>query len=148
MTATAFSLPDLAGEPRRFPTERPSLICFVKEDCATCNLAAPVLEAFHKAWGEVADIWMVGQTADGNEILKDRHGLTLPILDDSALRTSLAWGFEIVPAVYWIGPEGEPAAPLAGHGEPGVSLRCDSVLAPQRLCMSGGRQHSRQDTGE
>ena len=114
MTATAFSLPDLAGAPRRFPGERPSLICFVKEDCATCNLAAPVLEAFHRAWGEAADVWMVGQTADGNAILKDRHGLTLPILDDSALRTSLAWGFEIVPAVYWIGPDGERSAPLEG----------------------------------
>ena len=44
MTAMAFSLPDMAGEPRRFPSARPSLIAFVKEDCATCNLAAPVLE--------------------------------------------------------------------------------------------------------
>lgn len=114
MTATAFALTDLAGEPRRFPTDRSALICFVKEDCATCNLAAPVLEAFHRAWGEAADIWMVGQTADGNAILKDRHGLTLPILDDSALRTSLAWDFEIVPAVYWIGRDGERRPPLEG----------------------------------
>ncbi len=114
MTATAFSLPDLSGQSRQFPSERPSLIAFVKEDCATCNLAAPVLEAFHQAWGEAADVWMVGQTADGNAILRDRHGLTLPILDDSALRTSLAWGFDIVPAVYWIGADGEPRAPLEG----------------------------------
>jgi hypothetical protein len=114
MTATAFSLSDLAGATRRFPTDRPSLICFVKEDCATCNVAVPVLEAFHRAWGEAADVWMVGQTADGNAILKDRHGLTLPILDDSALRTSLAWGFEIVPAAYWIGSDGAPGAPLEG----------------------------------
>ena len=114
MTATAFSLHDMAGVPRRFPTGRPALICFVKEDGATCNLVAPVLEAFHRAWGEAADIWMVGQTADGNAILKDRHGLTLPILDDSALRTSLAWGFDIVPAVYWNRAEGEPPAPLEG----------------------------------
>ncbi|HEY2751921.1 hypothetical protein [Phenylobacterium sp.] len=114
MTVTTFSLLDMAGEPRRFPTARPSLISFVKEDCATCNLAAPVLEAFHRAWGEAADIWMVGQTADGNAILKDRHGLTLPILDDSALRTSLAWGFDIVPAVYWIDADGEQGAPLEG----------------------------------
>lgn len=114
MTVTAFSLSDLAGESRRFPTERPALICFVKEDCATCNLVAPVLDAFHQAWGQTADIWMVGQSADGNAILKDRHGLTLPILDDSALRTSLAWDFEIVPAVYWIGPDGERRPPLEG----------------------------------
>ena len=112
--APPFALKDLSGESRRFPTGRPALIAFVKEDCATCNLAAPVLEAFHRAWGEAADIWMVGQTDDGNAILKDRHGLTLPILDDSPLRTSLAWGFDIVPAVYWIGPGGEPAPPLEG----------------------------------
>ncbi len=116
MTATrpAFSLRDLAGAARAFPTGRSSLICFVKEDCNTCNLAAPVLEAFHRAWGDVADIWMLGQTADGNAILRDRHGLTLPILDDGALQTSLAWGFDIVPAVFWIAADGAPQPPLEG----------------------------------
>ena len=116
MTATplAFSLRDMAGEVRSFPDGRPGLISFVKEDCATCNLTAPILEAFHRAWGDRADIWMVGQTADGNTNLKDRHGLTLPILDDSALKTSLAFGFEIVPAVYWIGADGAAGPPLEG----------------------------------
>ncbi|WP_411288685.1 TlpA family protein disulfide reductase [Phenylobacterium sp.] len=116
MTATAqgFSLRDMTGATRAFPTGRPSLICFVKEDCDTCNLAAPVLEAFHQAWGDLADIWMVGQSADGNAILRDRHGLTLSILDDSALRTSLAWGFDIVPAIYWIGADGAQRPPLEG----------------------------------
>ena len=133
MTVTAFSLPDLEGKPRRFPTERPSLICFVKEDCATCNLAAPVLEAFHQAWGDAADIWMVGQTADGNEILKDRHGLTLPILDDSALRTSLAWGFDIVPAVYWIGVGGDRPAPLEGF------VRTEWETLAQQIAAELGR---------
>ncbi len=114
MTTTAFSLRDMAGEPRVFPTGRRSLVCFVKEDCATCNVAAPVLEAFHQAWSEGADIWMIGQTADGNAILRDRHGLTLPILDDSALRASLAWDFEIVPAAYWVGADGERGPPLEG----------------------------------
>ncbi len=109
MTETpAFNLRDMDGQTRAFPTGRPVLIAFVKEDCATCNLAAPVLEAFHRAWGEAADVWLVGQTTDGNAILRDRHGLTMPILDDSALRASLAWGFEIVPAVYWTGSEGAP----------------------------------------
>ncbi|MFN9928837.1 MAG: hypothetical protein ACK53I_18075, partial [Phenylobacterium sp.] len=112
--APAFSLRDMVGEPRAFPTGRPSLSAFVKEDCHTCNLAAPVLEAFHQAWGDAADIWMVGQAADDNAILRDRPGLTLPSLDDSALRASLAWGFEIVPAVYWIGPDGASRPGLEG----------------------------------
>ena len=109
-----FSLTDREGQTRRFPTGRPSLICFVKEDCNTCNLAAPVLEAFHQAWGETADIWMVGQASDGNLILKDRHGLTLPILDDSPLRTSLAWDFEAVPAVFWADAAGAQTTRLEG----------------------------------
>jgi hypothetical protein len=113
MTAP-FALKDIAGEMRAFPTGRPSLIAFVKEDCHTCNLVAPLLEAFHRAWGQSADVWMLGQSADGNAILKDRHGLTLPILDESGCRTSLAWAFEIVPAVYWIGPDGERRAALEG----------------------------------
>lgn len=106
MSQPAFSLKDMAGEARAFPTGRPALVAFVKEDCATCNLAAPVLEAFHRAYGETADVWMLGQTDDGNAILKDRHGLTLPILDESALRTSLAYGFDIVPALYWTDADG------------------------------------------
>jgi hypothetical protein len=101
MTQPAFSLNDMSGRTRRFPTGRPSLICFVKEDCHTCNLTAPILEALHKAFGDKADIWMLGQSADGNAILKDRHGLTLPILDESACATSFAWEFEIVPALHW-----------------------------------------------
>lgn len=112
--ASPFSLVDQDGGKRAFPTGRPALICFVKEDCNTCNLAAPVLEAFHRAWGEVADVWMLGQSADGNEILKDRHGLSLPILDESGLKTSLAWGFDIVPAVYWVGADGEIRKQLEG----------------------------------
>ena len=113
-TPPAFTLQDLKGVSRSFPTGRPSLICFAKEDCATCNLVAPLLEAFHQAWGEHADVGMVAQARDGAEILRDRHGLTLPILDDGALRTSLAWDFESVPAVFWTGTEGTTAPVMEG----------------------------------
>ena len=103
----AFLLKDIGGLDRRFPTGRPALICFVKEDCHTCNLVAPILEAFHRAWGERVDVWMLGQSADGNAILIDRHGLTLPVLDESGCATSLAWDFEIVPAIHWVTAQGE-----------------------------------------
>jgi len=109
-----FALTDRAGETRRFPTARPSLIAFIKEDCHTCNLAAPLLEAFHLAWGEAADVLVLGQSTEGNDILQDRHGFTLPFLDDSACKTSFAWDFEIVPAVYWIGADGVVKTKLEG----------------------------------
>ena len=113
-TPPAFSLQDLEGAPRSYPTGRPSLVVFAKEDCATCNLVAPLLEAFHRAWGDCADVWIVAQARDGAEILRDRHGLTLPILDDGALRTSLAWNFESVPAVFWTGADGSAAPGMEG----------------------------------
>src|SRR5947199_355632 len=92
---------------RRRPTGPPSLGCCVKEDCHTCNLVAPLLEVFHQTWAEFADIWVLGQSADGNLRLKDRHNLSLPILDDSACKTSFAWDFEIVPAIHWTDPEAQ-----------------------------------------
>jgi hypothetical protein len=110
----AFALKDMTGEIRAFPTGRPALVCFVKEDCQTCNLVAPILEAFHQAWGAEADVWMVGQTADGNAILRDRFELTLPILDDSGCRTSFAWNFEIVPAIHWTTADGVLASSMEG----------------------------------
>lgn len=102
MTAKpAFDLSDLSGASYAYPASQPTLICFVKEDCETCNLAAPVLEGFHKAYAESANVWMISQTRDGAMLLKDRHGLTLTILDDSDLKTSFSYEFDIVPALYW-----------------------------------------------
>ena len=71
-----FTLTDLEGSVHQFPTGRPSLICFVKEDCHTCNLVAPILEAFHQTWGDGADLWVLGQSGEGNLVLRDHHGLT------------------------------------------------------------------------
>lgn len=109
-----FSLDDMAGQARRFPTGRPSLICFLKEDCHTCNLVAPILETFHQTWGRLADIWVLGQSADGNAILQGRHGLTLPILDDGRCETSFAWDFEFVPAVFWTDAAGGATSRVEG----------------------------------
>ena len=51
---------------------------------------------------------MISQTRDGGLVLKDRHGLTLPILDDTELKTSFGFRFDIVPAAYWC-PDGASA---------------------------------------
>jgi hypothetical protein len=100
-----FELDDLDGAPRTFPSTDPTLICFVKEDCETCNLSAPVLEAFAQAYSDTVNVWMISQTREGSLVLKDRHGLSLPILEDADLQTSFAYGFDIVPALYWC-PDG------------------------------------------
>lgn len=113
-TDRSFALSDLDGQLRRFPGGRPSLVCFVKEDCKTCNLVMPILEAFHRAFGARADIVLVGQSKTGNVILRGRHALTAPILDDSDCSVSFAWDFEVVPAVFWTDGEGNPGTQFQG----------------------------------
>ena len=116
MTASdpGFSLSDLDGLPRQFPSGRPTLVCFVKEDCKTCNLVMPVLEAFHRTFGARADVLLVGQSTTGNATLKERHALTVPVLDDGDCRVSFAWDFEIVPAVFWTDGEGKVGTRFEG----------------------------------
>jgi len=40
-----FTLKDLQGAAHFFDGTGPALVCFVKEDCETCNIAGPVLQA-------------------------------------------------------------------------------------------------------
>jgi len=44
----AFLLEDGQGEQHAFPGSKPAFVCFVKEDCPTCNDVMPLIEA---AWG-------------------------------------------------------------------------------------------------
>ena len=108
----AFSLADMAGGDRTFPTGAPALVCFVKEDCPTCNLVMPVLQAAHDA-GEVP-LLTAGQTTDGNRTLIERHGLTVPLLDDSTLKVSFAYDVETVPLVLLANGDGEEVDRLVG----------------------------------
>lgn len=107
-----FSLADMSGEDRTFPTGSPTLVCFVKEDCPTCNLVMPLLQAASDA-GDVP-LLAAGQTRDGNRTLIDRHGLTMPLLDDSTLKVSFAYDVETVPLVLAANADGEEVDRLVG----------------------------------
>ena len=107
-----FSLADMAGEDRAFPTGAPALVCFVKEDCPTCNLVMPLLQAAHDA-GDVP-VLAAGQTTAGNLTLIERHALSLPLLDDSTLKVSFAYDVETVPLVLAANAEGEEIDRLVG----------------------------------
>ena len=108
----AFSLQDASGADHSFPAACRSILAFVKEDCPTCNLVMPLIEALH---GE-PDVAVVapGQTTKGNAILMRRHALTLPILDDSALKASFAFNVETVPLVIAADADGAEEGRLVG----------------------------------
>lgn len=115
-TLPAFGLDDQDGNWRKFPTGRPTLLAFVHEECPTCGMSMPLIEAAHRAFGSAIDVWAIGQDAEGNAALIERHGLTAPMLDDSDLKVSFAYGFDTVPTVILADGEGAEVTRFVGFG--------------------------------
>ena len=59
----------------------------------------PLIEVAHRAFGDAIDVWAIGQDAPGNATLVERHALTLPMLDDTALAVSYAYDLDTVPTI-------------------------------------------------
>ncbi|MCC6380919.1 MAG: TlpA family protein disulfide reductase [Dehalococcoidia bacterium] len=110
-----FSLVDGGGQTRDFPSGRHALLCFLKEDCPTCALSLPLLEAAQAAFGTEVDVWAIGQDAAGNARLVER-GLATPLLDDSRLAVSFAYDLDTVPTIILADPTGEEIERVVGFG--------------------------------
>ena len=108
----AFALEDMIGDQHAFPEANRTVICFVKEDCPTCNLVMPLLEAANSSTKALT--LTAGQTAKGNETFIERHGLTMPLLDDSTLKVSFAYDVETVPLVVLADADGKELDRLVG----------------------------------
>ena len=109
-----FSLIDMMGNTHNFPNTQPSLICFVKEDCDTCNTAAPVLEALHQAYGGKVKVLLIAQSGEANSKYVVRHALTMPTLNDCSYKTAFDWDIEAVPSVFWMDENGTPISQFEG----------------------------------
>lgn len=92
----SFSLKNSQAERIDFPSEKETLLCFIKEECETCQTIMPIVEALYQAG---CHILMIGQTEEGNQNLIEKFGLSIPILNDSALTTSFNFDIEIVPTL-------------------------------------------------
>jgi hypothetical protein len=90
------------------------MLCFVKEDCPTCDLSVPLIDAAFRAMRAKADIWAIGQEREGNLKLVARHGLEVPMLDDSALKVSYGFAIEIVPTIVLVRADGSELRRLEG----------------------------------
>lgn len=108
----AFLLEDLSGNKHSFPSGNETLLCFLKEDCPTCNLVFPVINAI--ADSNAARVYALGQTFKGNQILKERYNPVATILDDTILKVSFAYEVETVPLVILSDREGIEADRLVG----------------------------------
>src|SRR5579872_1624413 len=95
----SFALDDQHRRAHSFPGGRPALLCFVKEDCPTCGLTMPLIEAAAEAFRGKVEVVAIGQDAAGNALLVERHRFTAPMLDDSDLKISYSYNVEIVPTI-------------------------------------------------
>src|SRR5260370_15627116 len=112
----AFELRDSRGIARTFPSVRAVVLCFVKEDCPTCGLTMPLIEAAHASFGASVEVWAIGQDAECNAKLVERHRLTVPLLDDSALKVSFAYGLDTVPTIILADWRGAELRRFVGYG--------------------------------
>src|SRR5579875_1328773 len=107
-------LRDQHGRDWTLPSGRDMLLRFVHDGCPTCDLTLPILERLYRHFGGALAIAAIGQEAAGNAALIERHRLTLPMLDDSALKLSFAAEIEIVPTVILAAADGTIARRFEG----------------------------------
>lgn len=110
-----FLLEDADGVAWTFPeAELPTLVVFVKDDCPTCQLVMPVLDALHRVLAGRITLRVCGQTRDGNAKLESAHAPGFRVLDDSALKVAFAYGIDTVPTAFLADPRGEFDSALIG----------------------------------
>ena len=80
--------------------------------CPTCNLVSPLIEQAHLQSG--CQLLMIGQTAEGNEVLAQNHSLTVPLLDDSTMKVSFAYELDSVPHVFLTSDDGQRVDDIVG----------------------------------
>ncbi len=112
--APAFTLPDGEGAPHGYSPDAPALICFVKEDCPTCNLVMPVLDALCQGFGDCLQFHVIGQSVEGDRRLESRHAAPFRIIDDLDLTVSWTWGIDTVPTLIWLDAAGMRQRTLVG----------------------------------
>ena len=115
--APAFTLTDSAAQPRGFPTGRHSLLMFVKEDCPTCTMSAPLIDAAGAAFGAEIDTWAITQDYVGPGVFGARLPSGMPVLDDSGLKVSFAYDLDTVPTIILTGPDGTKLTEFVGFGK-------------------------------
>jgi hypothetical protein len=112
----SFSRADQHGWTFSFP-DHPALLCFVKEDCPTCGMTMPLIEAASVAFQGELDVLAIGQDAAGNARLLERHALNVPMIDDSDLKLSYAFKVEVVPTIILADTGGAQLRRFEGFGK-------------------------------
>ena len=117
--APPFALADASG--RRLAIGNRSghaatLLFFLKHDCATCALAAPVVDRIARALtASGLEVVAISQSGAADAAaFSERHGLSFSTVLDGELDVSDAYGFDAVPALVLTGPDAVVLATMEG----------------------------------
>ena len=93
-----------------------TLLFFVKHDCATCDLTAPVVQRIGEALMPAGlRVLTISQSnASDTAAFADRHSLSVPVVLDDDLEVSYRYGFDAVPALVLTTPDRTVLGSLEG----------------------------------
>ena len=117
--APPFELAGLDGPALVFPgaaSARATLLFFVKHDCATCALVAPVVEELHRTLGSHGLRTVAVSQSDARETREflTANELSMPAVLDVDLDVSDQYGFDAVPAPVLTTSDGRVLASFEG----------------------------------
>jgi peroxiredoxin len=80
------------------------LFAIYKKGCGTCQYTMPFLQRFHQEYaGEGFQLWGIAQdSAEETGEFAERFGLTFPLLLDTDLTVTAAYGLTHVPGIYLV----------------------------------------------
>ena len=116
MALPGFRLVDAHSKEHSFPSDKYTLLVFMKEDCPTCHLSMPLVENAFQIFGSKINVLAIGQEDKGNKALIKQYDLSVPVLDDSALSTSFSYDLDTVPTVILADKSGEEMRRFVGFG--------------------------------
>ncbi len=115
----SFVLADIEGEERRFPgatNASARLLVFVKHDCATCELVAPLVGCLDRALASAGLQTVAISQSDTNDTAAFMSGAScaFPTALDETLDVSDRYGFDAVPALVLTTADGRVIASFEG----------------------------------
>ena len=122
-TAPPFTLRDADDREHAFGKRSrglATLLFFLKRDCATCDLTAPVVQRIARELSPAGlEVLAVSQSSVADtRAFTDRHGLTVATLLDHDLEVSETYGFDAVPALVLTAPDRTVLKSFEGWSRP------------------------------
>lgn len=90
------------------------VLAFFKSSCPVCQLAMPYLQRLHQTYPEVP-IWGISQDDESETVeFAKQYGVTLPLLLDKTLSSTVEFGLVSVPSIFAVERDGSIGQAIFG----------------------------------